>query len=313
MRLSLFPASASTFAPRSDMLFYVLLAITGTIAVAITIFIITFAVRYRQGSAVNRERPRNAPTTIEVIWIVAPLVILMAVFFWSFVLFSSLYEVPSQSLSIYVLGKQWMWKAEHLNGIREINQLHVPLGMPVQLIMTSQDVIHSFYVPAFRIKQDVLPGRYTSLWFTATKTGQFFMFCAEYCGTDHSHMGGNIVVMPRSQYEEWLNQSAVNLNLSQRGFELFKQHGCDQCHSSQAKVRAPSLEDIYGNTVQLDDGRTVLADESYLRDSIMLPNKQVVAGYKAIMPTYQDQLSEEDVMALIAYMKGTTTVEGHAQ
>ncbi len=306
MRIALFPAEASTFAPHSDALFYALLIITGTIAAVVAIIIVTFAIKYRAGSKVNREFSRRPRIDIEVTWIVLPLLILIAVFFWSSDVFSTLYKPPQQMVSIYVIGKQWMWKIEHQNGTREINQLHVPLGMPIQLILTSQDVIHSFYVPAFRIKQDVLPGRYTNLWFTATQIGNFSLFCAEFCGTDHAQMGGNVIVLAPAEYGKWLNRSGANLNLSQRGFELFKQHGCNECHDRQSTVRAPLLNNIYGSEVKLDNGESVIADETYLRDSMLVPNKQVVADYKPIMPSFKDQLNEEEIVALIAYMKETT-------
>ena len=306
LRIAILPASASTFAPRSDALFYGVLLITGIITIIIAVVIIIFAIRYRSGSRVNREYSQRKRIDIEITWIVAPFLILMAIFLWSSRVFSSLYETPQHSLPVYVLAKQWMWKIEHDNGIREIDQLHVPLGIPVQLIMTSQDVIHSFYVPAFRIKQDVLPGRYTSLWFTATRVGQFELFCAEFCGTDHSHMGGTIVVMPVADYQQWLERSNQSLTLAQRGFELFRKNGCDQCHAAASTVQAPDLENLYGSVVQLESGENVIADDTYLRDSILLPNKQVVAGFRAIMPSFKDQVNEEDIVALIAYMKEPT-------
>jgi cytochrome c oxidase subunit II len=219
----------------------------------------------------------------------------------------TLYKVPPDALPVYVVAKQWMWKLQHRNGKREINELHVPLGQPVRLIMTSQDAIHSFYVPAFRLKQDVLPGRYTGLWFTPTQLGEFQLFCAEYCGTEHSRMLGRIVVMPPAEYARWVASGTEHPSLAQYGFALFRKFGCSGCHAAGSTVHAPSLAGLLGREVHLQDGRTVIADENYVRDSILLPKKDVVAGFEPIMPSFAGQVSEEDIQALIAYLREGAT------
>jgi len=206
-------------------------------------------------------------------------------------------------MEIHVVAKQWMWKIEHPNGVREINALHIPVGVPVRLVMTSQDVIHSFFVPAFRTKQDVVPGRYVESWFQASKTGTFHLFCAEYCGTDHSRMIGGIVVQSRADYARWAAAQPQGDTLADQGAVLFERMGCTGCHGGSAQVRAPDLRGIFGRPQPVEGGGFVTADESYLRDSIMLPQRDVVAGYQPIMPSYQNVASEDDLIRLIAYLK----------
>jgi len=215
----------------------------------------------------------------------------------------ALYHPPPGAQAVQIVAKQWMWEAVHPNGRREIGELHVPLGQPVRLVMTSQDVIHSFFVPDFRIKQDVLPGRYTSIWFQPTAIGEYRLFCAEYCGTSHAVMGGRVVVLPAAAYGQWLQAGAPTASLAARGFELFRSYGCSGCHSAGATVRAPDLAGLLGRRVHLQDGSEVTADEAYVRDSILLPSKQVVAGYAPVMPSYAGQIGEEDLQALIAYLR----------
>jgi cytochrome c oxidase subunit 2 len=202
-----------------------------------------------------------------------------------------------------VVGKQWMWKIQHQEGPSEINTLHVPLGQPVRLVMTSEDVIHSFYVPAFRLKQDVIPGRYTYLWFQATKVGEYHLFCAEFCGTNHSEMRGSVIVMQPSDYQKWLNNSSVGQPLAEEGKQLFTQLGCAHCHAPESGVQAPNLNGLFGQTVPLSNGASVQADEDYIRQSIFFPKAKVVAGYTPIMPTYEGKLTEEQVLQLVAYIK----------
>jgi cytochrome c oxidase subunit 2 len=215
----------------------------------------------------------------------------------------NLYRPPIDALEIYVVAKQWMWKTQHPEGQEEINELHVPVNRPVRLIMTSQDVIHSFYVPAFRIKQDVLPGRYTSIWFEATKPGTYHLFCAEFCGTDHAEMGGSIIVMPQADYEQWLAGGATGASMVESGQVLFEQYGCATCHQADNQGRGPSLVGVFGQEVQLTNGQTVTVDEEYLRESIVNPHAKLVAGYTAIMPTFQGQISDESIQQIIAYLK----------
>ncbi|MFP5405298.1 MAG: cytochrome c oxidase subunit II, partial [Gammaproteobacteria bacterium] len=261
--------------------------------------------KYRRGSHADRTGRRLQSLPVELTWTLIPLAMFIGVFAWSFFLFAELHTPPADATTIYVVAKQWMWKVQHPGGQREINVLHVPLGQAVRLTMTSQDVIHDFFVPAFRIKQDVLPGRYTQLWFTATELGEFPLFCAEYCGMDHSMMIGSVVVMRPADYANWLGGHAGVESLAARGALLFRRNGCSGCHGANSTVHAPDLNGLYGRAVQLSDGSTVIADARYIRDSILLPRSQVVAGFAPIMPSFQGELSEEDLLALIAYIEST--------
>ena len=295
-------AAASSIAPRTDLLFTAMLLLTGAIALAICVAILYFAVRFRQGASVERGHVRRN-LGLELGWTLIPLALFIGLFTWAAHDFVRLYQAPDDALPVYVVARQWMWKLQHRNGKREINELHVPLGQPVRLVMTSQDAIHSFYVPAFRLKQDVLPGRYTGLWFTATQLGEFHLFCAEYCGSEHSRMIGRIVVMPPAEYARWLGEGTAQPSLAQYGFALFRQLGCSGCHAAGSSVHAPSLAGLIGRQVHLQDGRTIVADDNYVRDSILLPKKDVVAGFEPIMPSFAGQLSEEDIQALVAYLR----------
>lgn len=295
--------AASTLGRTVDWLLLSLLGITSLVALAVAATIVFFAVHYRHGSPADRSNPPVQARWIEISWTLAPLVIFIGLFIWSSIVFSQLYRPPAGALHIHVLAKQWMWKLEHENGRREIDELHVPVGQPVELIMTSQDVIHSFFVPAFRVKQDVLPGRYTSLWFTATRTGRFHLFCAEYCGTQHSGMHGSVVAMTPADFARWLAHETAGPDLATQGFDIFRRAGCSGCHAASSTVHAPDLDALYGRLVHLSDGSSVVADDTYLRDAILLPDKQIVAGYAPLMPSYQGQLDEDELIALIAYLK----------
>jgi cytochrome c oxidase subunit II len=301
--LPLFPEQASTFAERVDALYYYLLSVSGFFTLLIFALIFLFAIKYRRRSEDERPRPILGSLPLEVVWIAIPFILVMVMFGWGASLYFTAFSPPADALEIFVVGKQWMWKVQHPEGRREINELHVPIGYPVKLTMTSQDVIHSFYVPAFRIKMDAVPGRYTSTWFQASKTGTFHLFCAEYCGTAHAGMGGQVVVMRPSEYEQWLRTGAPEEPLAAAGERLFQQLGCSGCHSPNSIVRAPPLEGIYGKPVPLQSGHVVTADESYIRDSILLPQKDVVAGYAPVMPTFQGRISEEELMQIIAYIR----------
>jgi cytochrome c oxidase subunit 2 len=229
-----------------------------------------------------------------------PFLITMVIFFWGVKVFFQVYRQPSpDAMDVHVVGKQWMWKVRHPEGLREINTLHVPVGRPVKLTMTSQDVIHSFYIPAFRVKQDVVPGRYTYEWFVPTKVGEYHLFCAEYCGAQHSGMIGSVIVMEPAEYQAFLSGTVANVPMVLSGEKLFSEKQCNTCHGQ----RAPTLAGVFGRKVTLQDGSTLTADESYLRESILQPNAKMVAGYPPIMPTYQGQLTEEQITELIAYMK----------
>lgn len=299
----LFPEQASTLAGWVDGVFFYALAITVFFTVLICVLILFFAIKYRRGSRADRSNPKTHNTTIEVIWIGVPLAMAMVLFFASTYVFYHLYQYPKDASEIYVLGKQWMWEVQHPEGRREINALHVPVGRPVRLTMTSQDVIHSFYIPAFRIKQDVIPGRYTSMWFQPTRTGVYHLFCAEYCGTLHSGMIGQVVVMEPSEYQEWFQSALAGESMAAEGERLFTRYGCNGCHGRNATVRAPVLNGVYGHAVPLSTGAVVTADERYVRDSILLPRSQVVAGYDPVMPTFEGHVNEGDLLKIISYIK----------
>jgi cytochrome c oxidase subunit 2 len=299
------PASASDAATRTDVLFFSVLAVTGTVAIAIFIVIVWFAIRYRKGSSADRSAPPTRNLALEAAWIAIPLALFLAVCAWAAYDYADLYRAPADAMPVYVVGKQWMWRLQHANGRREIDELHVPLGRPVRLFMTSQDVIHSFYVPALRIKQDVVPGRYTSIWFKPTVTGEYRMLCAEYCGTHHAGMNGRVVVMQPAEFARWLEDGTQVPGLAARGFELFRQYGCSGCHDPGSSVHAPDLRGVLGRTIHLSDGRTLVADEGYVRDSILLPRKDIVAGFEPIMPSFAGQIGEEDVAAIIQYLRST--------
>jgi cytochrome c oxidase subunit 2 len=300
----LFPVQASVGAVKTDTLFLGLLAFATVIALIVLALVVGFAVRYRKGSPAPRgPLPRLLDRQVEIGWTAATAFAALFIFWWASSIQLVALNPPKNALEIHVVGKQWMWKTQHPSGAREINALHAPVNTPVKLVMTSQDVIHSFFVPAFRMKQDVVPGRYTETWFNATKLGTYPLYCSEFCGTDHSLMTGEVIVMPASDYARWARAQPNADTLADQGRGIFSALGCSGCHGSTAKVPAPPLAGLYGRSVVLADHRTVRADEQYLRDSILLPNKDVVAGYDPIMPAYQGVAGEDDVIALVAYLK----------
>jgi cytochrome c oxidase subunit II len=303
----LFPEQASTVAGKVDAVYWVLVAITAFFTLMVYGMIFFFAVKYRRGTNVDRSNPPASSHKLEALWIAVPLVISISVFTWSTGTFFSIYRAPAGAMEVTVVGKQWMWKLQSPNGTREINELHVPVGRAVKLIMTSQDVIHSFYVPAFRIKQDVLPGRYTSVWFEATKPGTYHLFCAEYCGTQHSGMIGRVIVMEPTEYQAWLSGGAASETPAAAGKRLITQMGCATCHSAGSGQRGPSLEGVYGSIAPLQGGGTVTVDEDYIRESIINPRAKIVQGYEPIMPTYTGQITEEGILQIIAYLKSIGT------
>lgn len=298
----LWPARASTAAGNVDALYVFLVTISALMSVAIFTLIFVFAIRYRRRSGVEATQI-DGSTGLEITWSVVPLIIFLFIFVWGAVIYFQERTPPQGATTVYVVAKQWMWKLQHEEGLREINELHVPVGRDVKMIMTSQDVIHSFYVPAFRIKQDVVPGRYTTLWFKATKPGTYHLFCAEYCGTQHSGMIGQVVVMEPAQYEAWLGGGATSGSMASTGQTLFQQLGCSTCHRADTQGRGPDLTGVFGKKVLLDDGRTLIADESYIRESILLPTAKVVSGFKPIMPVFQGLVSEDQLNALVVYVK----------
>jgi len=299
----LFPEQASTMAPRVDALYFFLLGIAVFFGLLIAGLIVFFAVKY------HRRDPHAVGTNVhglmvlEVGWTVIPFLITMVIFVWGSSVYFAMAHPPEETLNIYGVGKQWMWKFQHLDGQREIDELHVPVGRPVKMILTSEDVIHDFFVPAFRVKADVLPGRYVSVWFQPTKPGRFHLFCAEYCGTRHSGMIGEIVVMDPNEYEAWLTGGAGEGSLASAGGRLFNDLACNTCHRPDAQGRGPVLENLFGATVPLQNGSTATADEAYIRESILTPSAKVVAGFQPIMPTFQGLVTEEQLLELIEYVK----------
>ncbi len=300
--LPLFPERASALAGQVDGLYFFLVAVSAFFTVLIFATIFVFAVKYRHENNPH-PTPIEGSLPLELTWTLIPLGICMIFFAWGSLIYFQEGRAPRGAMEVYGVGKQWMWKFEHETGQREINQLHVPIGRDVKMIMSSQDVIHSFFVPAFRIKQDVLPGRYTTTWFHPTKIGTYHLFCAEYCGTQHSGMIGEVVVMDPSAYQAWLTANATTGSLPSNGQQMFTQMGCATCHRSDTQGRGPNLAGVFGKPVLLDDGRSVIADENYIRESILNPAAQIVSGFKPIMPTYQGQVSEENLAALVAYIK----------
>lgn len=312
--LALLAPNASTAASGIDTLFWGITAVAVFFTVAIFLTIIGLSVHYRRGNHVDRSRAPQYHLPVELAWTIIPLGIALLLFGWSASLFFTRSKVPKGAMEIYVVGKQWMWKMQHPQGRWENNELHVPVGVPVMLTMTSEDVIHSFYVPAFRLKQDVIPGQYTQMWFTATEPGTYHLFCAEFCGTLHSTMVGSVIVQTKADYEKWLASGSQQPSLAAEGKQLFTSAGCAGCHGPNSSVRAPRLEGIYGKTIGVQIPRagqpiatvpatTAVADSMYIHDSIVLPEKMVAAGYKPIMPTYRNRLSEEQILKLVAYIK----------
>jgi cytochrome c oxidase subunit II len=264
-----------------------------------------FAFKYKRRSETERPPKLKEHKSVEMIWIIVPFILSMVMFYWGAVLFFDAYRMPKDALEVFVVGKQWMWKIQHPNGKREINHLHVPVGKPVKLLITSEDVIHSFYVPAFRIKQDAVPGRYTATWFEATKPGDYHLFCAEYCGTEHSRMIGWVTVMKQEEYQLWLSGgSTAPVSLAAQGKKLFyEKFRCNTCHAGTSSDLGPSLEGLFGHAVDLNGGQTVTADEAYIRESILNPSAKVVANFLPVMPTFKGQITEEQMIQLIAYIK----------
>jgi cytochrome c oxidase subunit II len=301
--LPLFPERASAMAYRVDALFFFLLGVSLFISLLILVLIIGFSVKYRRRAPNEIGAPIGGSIKLETFWIVVPLILAMVMFGWSASIYMSMQSPPPQAMEIFVVGKQWMWKLQHPEGQMEINELHVPLGRDVKLTMTSEDVIHDFFVPAFRVKADVLPSRYTSIWFRPTKTGRYHLFCAQYCGTNHAMMGGWVTVMEPAEFEAWLAGGPTPGSLAEAGAKLFRQLACNNCHLSSGKGRGPSLVGLYGSTVRLVGGQTVVADDNYIRESILDPRARIVAGYGPDMPVFQGLVNEEQVLQLIAYIK----------
>lgn len=279
------------------------LALSGLIMVTVVAMMLTFCVRYRDGGTASRANRVQETWHFEIAWTIATLGVFLVLFVWGAQIYVWLYQTPAADEEVYVVGKQWMWKVEHAGGQREIDALHVPVDKTIRLVMASEDVIHSFFVPAFRIKHDVVPGTLETVWFKANKTGTFRLECTQYCGLQHATMQGEIVVMTGPDYARWLTSQGVEESLAQQGAGLFRAHGCSGCHGENSTVHAPSLSGLYGTLVHLQDGSLRRADEAYLRDCILNPRSFTVAGYPPVMPDFSGQLDEGDMLKLIAYIK----------
>jgi cytochrome c oxidase subunit 2 len=301
--IALWTPSVSTTGHRVDQVFLFLVALCGSVGMLVAVLMIGFCVRYRRRPAdVGNPNATVPPAWLEWGWTITPAIILGSICFWSGAIYVFAYQPPREATPIYMVGKQWMWKVQHPEGQREINTLHVPANRPIKMVLISEDVIHSFYVPAFRLHMDVLPARYTSTWFEATEPGTYHLFCSQYCGTNHSGMIGKVIVMPPAEYQRWLKQSAEG-SLAKKGRQVFLKYRCLSCHSTEAGSQGPNLEEIYGRSVPLADGRVVEANDAYIRESIINPSKKIVAGHADIMPSFQGQISEEEIIAFTAFLE----------
>ncbi len=309
--IPIFPASASTFATKVDPLFYFLTILSVIVTIGVFVALGVLGIKFRR----NPDKPRDSHSLhapmLEIIWTVIPFFVFIGVFVWGAKLFAEYVRAPEGALEIDVIAKQWMWKVQHKEGVREVNDLHIPVNQPIKLNLTSQDVLHDYYLPAMRVKQDVIPSRFTYLWFEATKTGTYPIFCAEYCGTEHSLMKGHVTVLTPEGYAEWL-AGGPKKSPVEAGEFLFTQRGCVTCHSGMKDARGPNLTGIYGTTGKMVGGEEVLIDDNYLTESILYSSKRIVEGYTPLMPAFANQLTMDDVSNLIAYIKslGTAAAEG---
>ncbi|MBA3639160.1 MAG: cytochrome c oxidase subunit II [Acidobacteria bacterium] len=303
----LFPQQASAQAGQVDAIYFFMVAVTAFFSILIAGLVVFFAIKYRRRHRDEVGYAIHGSLALELLWTVIPFVIVMVMFAWGAKVFFELYRPPVGAMEIYVVGKQWMWKVQHMDGQREINELHIPVGRPVKLIMGSEDVLHSYFIPDFRVKADVIPGRYNVLWFTATKPGTYKLFCAEYCGTKHSGMVGNIIAMEPEAFQAWLGGGAASESPVAQGEKLFSDLSCNTCHMADSQGRGPMLTNLFNKRVELQNGQTVVADEAYLRESIVNPQAKIVAGFQPIMPTFQGLVSEEQLLQLISYVKSLST------
>jgi cytochrome c oxidase subunit 2 len=304
---SLFPEQASTVASRVDNLYFFIVAVTAFFAVLVSVLVIYFAARYHTKDPLTVGQPIHGSIPLELAWSIIPFLISIVIFVWSADVFFDLQRPPDQTLEVYATAKRWMWKFQHVGGQSEINELHVPVGRAVKVTFTSEDVLHSMFFPSFRVKADAIPGRYSTVWFTATKIGESHLFCAEYCGTKHSGMIGKVIVMEPADYQAWLAGGPAAGSLSQRGEQLFNDLACNTCHRSDGSGRGPSLVNKFGAPQELANGTSVAVNEAYVRESILTPQAKLVAGYQPLMPTFQGLVSEESVMALVEYVKSLRT------
>jgi len=298
----LFPEQASSVAPLVDGLYLFLVVVTGAVSLLIWLVIFYFAIKYRRRPDNELAQEQEPPAILEMTWTVVPLIVFIGIFVAGAWVFLRMQVVPRNALEVYATGRQWMWKFQHPTGQREINELHVPVGRAVKITMASEDVIHSLWFPVFRVKADVLPNRYRTMWFEATKTGRFHIFCAEYCGTSHSGMIGSVIVMEPTDYQRWL-AGGTEGSLASQGEKLFQKYACNTCHMDNGTGRGPMLAGAYGKTRPLADGSNVVIDDNYIRESILHPQAKIAAGFQPVMPTFQGQVSEEDLIRLLAYVK----------
>ena len=302
--IPLVPDSASTLSWQVDALYFYLSGVTLFFALLISFVLIFFVIRYRRRTPYEIPRPIAGSHKLETVWTIVPFVIAMTIFGWGAKVYFQQYKPPANAIEVYVVGKQWMWKLQHATGQREINELHVPVGRKIKLIMTSEDVIHDFFVPAFRTKADVVPGRYTTLWFEPTTPGRYHLFCAEYCGMNHSGMIGSVIVMEQREFDDWLSGNTSNMTPATAGQALYQTLGCASCHGANGEGgRGPTLAGVFGNNTQLQNGQTVRVDEAYVRESILNPQAKLVVGFGPIMPTFQGQVSEDQLVQLVAFIK----------
>ena len=302
--IPLVPESASTVSWQVDALYFYLSGVTLFFTLLISTVLIFFVIRYRRRTPYEIPRPVAGSHKLETVWTVIPFIIAMTMFGWGARVYFTQYKAPANAVEVYVVGKQWMWKLQHATGQREINQLHVPVGRKIKLIMTSEDVIHDFFVPAFRTKADVVPGKYTTLWFEATTPGTYHLFCAEYCGTNHSGMIGSVIVMEPREFDNWLSGNTGATTPAAAGQQLFQTLGCASCHGANGEGgRGPTLAGVFGKMTPLQSGESVRVDEGYIRESIFNPQAKIVAGFGPIMPTFQGQISEDQLLQLVAFIK----------
>ncbi len=309
----LMPEQASSIADNVDRLYVTLLIGCGIMATVILFLIVYFGIKYRRGSSADRrERPRGNTLT-ELVWISGPFLFTMLLFVWGAQLYFQQSRPPAGAMELNCVARQWMWKFQHADGTAEINDLHVPLNQAIKINLISEDVIHSLYIPAFRVKHDVLPGRYTSIWFQATKPGQYHLFCAEYCGAKHSTMGGTVHVLDPHQYQQWLSGRTGRESGPRGPVKFLEQLRCTSCHlGGDAAGRGPPLQNLIGNTVRFQNGQSVVADANYIRESILQPTAKVVAGYQPLMPSYDGQVGEDTILQLIAEIKSLGTSDASA-
>lgn len=309
----LFPEQASTFAWQVDLLYFYLIVVSVVFSIPIVLAIFYFFVKYREKEKYATPDEIHGSIMLETTWSIIPFIVSMTIFLGGAIIYYNQYRMPAEAMEIYVVGKQWMWKFQHGTGQREINELHVPVGRKVKLTMTTEDVLHDLFIPAFRTKMDVVPGRYTVLWFEATKPGKYHLYCAEYCGLNHSGMGGWVYVMPQDEFDNWLaGGGGSNQTPVEAGKELFMNKlGCASCHAAGSGQRGPNLTGVFGTEQRLTTGNSVLADEEYIRNSILNPSGQIVEGYQPIMPTFKGQVTEEQLVSLVAYIKSLSGSGGN--